>query len=132
MKRIGITGGIGTGKSYVCRQMAEKGIPVYDCDREAKRLEEEYPELRRGITALVGPEAYGADGRLNRSAVAAWLFSDEEHLKAMNALVHPAVKRVFGIVLFFRPAGIKMELGKAKGSHLYVCGFVAELRHDIG
>lgn len=95
MKRIGITGGIGTGKSYVCRQMAEKGIPVYDCDREAKRLEEEDPELRRAITALVGSEAYGADGHLNRSAVAAWLFSDERHLRAMNALVHPAVKRDF-------------------------------------
>lgn len=95
MKRIGITGGIGTGKSYVCRQMAEKGIPVYDCDREAKRLEEEDPQLRRAITELVGPDAYDAGGHLNRSAVAAWIFSDEEHLKALNALVHPAVKRDF-------------------------------------
>ena len=56
MKRIGITGGIGAGKSYVCRQMAEKGIPVYDCDREAKRLEEEDPELRRAIPGWWGPK----------------------------------------------------------------------------
>ena len=62
---------------------------------EISGMEEEDPELRRAITALVGPEAYGADGHLNRSAVAAWLFSDEEHLKAMNALVHPVVKRDF-------------------------------------
>lgn len=95
MKRIGITGGIGSGKSYVCRQMAQRGIPVYDCDREAKRLEEEDPQLRQEITALVGPEAYDGEGRLNRSAVAAWLFGDEEHLRAINALVHPAVRRDF-------------------------------------
>ena len=95
MKRIGITGGIGSGKSYICRKMAEKGIPVYDCDREAKRLQEEDPDLRTAVIALAGKEAYLSDGHLNRQWLASWLFSDEDHLKALNAIVHPAVKRDF-------------------------------------
>lgn len=95
MKRIGITGGIGSGKSYVCRKMAERGVPVYDCDREAKRLQEEDSDLKAAIIAIAGDEAYLPDGHLNRVWLASWLFSDAEHLKALNAIVHPAVKRDF-------------------------------------
>lgn len=94
MKRIGITGGIGSGKSYICRQYAQQGIPVYDCDREAKRLEEEDPDLRRALTMLVGSDVY-LDGRLNKPFLASWFFSDPSHTQIISDLVHPAVKRDF-------------------------------------
>ena len=95
MKRIGITGGIGSGKSFVCRQMEARGVPVYDCDREARRLQEQDADLKAAVIALAGDEAYLPDGRLNRTRLAEWLFSDEEHLKALNAIVHPAVRHDF-------------------------------------
>lgn len=95
MKRIGITGGIGSGKSFICHKMAEKGIPVYDCDREAKRLQEEDPVLREAVIDLVGERAYMKDGHLDRKYMAAWLFSDAEHVMSLNAIVHPVVRRDF-------------------------------------
>lgn len=95
MKRIGITGGIGSGKSYICRQYALQGIPVYDCDSQAKRLEEEDPELRQALINLVGKEVFLDDGKLNKPFLASWLFSDSENVKAINSIIHPAVKRDF-------------------------------------
>ena len=95
MKRIGITGGIGSGKSFVCRQMAEKGVPVYDCDREAKRIQEEDTDVRNAVKALAGENAYTKDGHLNRKWLAQWVFSDESHLAAINKIIHPAVRRDF-------------------------------------
>ena len=90
MMKVGITGGIGSGKSTVCRLFAQRGIAVYDSDREAKRLMTEDAALRAGITARFGAEAY-ADGVLNRSYLASRVFSDEAALADLNALVHPAV-----------------------------------------
>ena len=94
--RIGLTGGIGAGKSYVSRLLtAECGIPVYDCDREAKRLMATSPTIRQQLTALVGAEAYLPDGQLNKKLLADYLFADEGHQRAVNAIVHPAVKADF-------------------------------------
>lgn len=90
MMKVGITGGIGSGKSTVCRLFAQRGIAVYDSDREAKRLMAEDPSLRAGITARFGVEAY-AEGVLNRSYLAGRVFSDPQALADLNALVHPAV-----------------------------------------
>ena len=59
--KIGITGGIGSGKSHVAGVLRRWGIPVYDTDREAKRLMQESADIRRGLTALLGSGAYGAD-----------------------------------------------------------------------
>lgn len=93
MLRLGITGGIGSGKSYVARVLNEEfGIPVYDCDTEAKRLNVESSVIREGIRRMVGPEAYFEDGSLNRPLLAKWLFESDEHAKAINALVHPLMK----------------------------------------
>ena len=95
MTTVGITGGIGSGKSYVARLLADNyRVPVYDSDSHARRLMLE-PELRRQIETLVGPEAYAADGSLNRAAVAAYLFADAAHAAAIDAVVHPAVKTDF-------------------------------------
>lgn len=94
--RIGLTGGIGAGKSYVAQQLtAQYGIPVYDCDREAKRLMVTSPVIRQQLTALLGAEAYLPDGQLNKRLIADYLFANEEHQRAVNAIVHPAVKADF-------------------------------------
>lgn len=94
--RIGLTGGIGAGKSYVAQQLtAQYGIPVYDCDREAKRLMVTSPVIRQQLTALLGTEVYLPDGQLNKRLIADYLFANEEHQRAVNAIVHPAVKADF-------------------------------------
>jgi len=93
--KTAITGGIGSGKSYVCRLLAQRGIDVYDCDAAAKRLMQSSAELRRQLTALIGPEAYGTDGRLNKAAVAQFLLRSEAGARAIDRIVHPAVARDF-------------------------------------
>ena len=92
--KVGITGGIGSGKSTVCRLFAQRGIAVYDSDREAKRLMTENGALRAGITARFGSESY-VDGVLNRRYLAGRVFSDAQALADLNALVHPAVRSDF-------------------------------------
>ena len=94
MMKVGITGGIGSGKSTVCRLFEQRGIAVYDSDREAKRLMTEDGALRAGITARFGAESY-VDGALNRRYLASRVFSDAQALADLNALVHPAVRSDF-------------------------------------
>lgn len=94
MIKVGITGGIGSGKSTVCRLFAACGAPVYDSDTQAKRLMEEDGPLRRRLAARFGEEIY-AGGRLNRKLLAGRVFSDPAELSALNALVHPAVMEDF-------------------------------------
>ena len=91
MKRVAITGGIGSGKSTVCRMLAEVGgVEVYDSDTRAKEIMNSHPEVVAAVKALFGPEAY-ADGALNRAHVAAVAFGNEDLLGRLNAIVHPAV-----------------------------------------
>ena len=91
--KVGIAGGIGSGKSYVARRLARHGIEVYDCDVAAKRLMRTSPELRRQLTELIGQDAYINDNvnELNKSAVSRFLLASEENAQAINAIVHPAV-----------------------------------------
>lgn len=91
---IGITGGIGSGKSTVSELLRSQGYPVYDTDREARRLQNEDPELIDATKLLLGDQVY-ANGQLNRPAVAARVFEDPELLRQLTALVHPVVKRDF-------------------------------------
>ena len=88
--KIAITGGIGSGKSYVCRQLAERGIRVYDCDAAAKRLMRTSPELQKQLKLLVGEDVY-EDGQLVKPVMARFLLASEENQKAVNGIVHPAV-----------------------------------------
>ena len=67
--KIGITGGIGSGKSYVCRLLEQQGYTVYDCDSAAKRLIRTSPFIRRRLTALIGPETYFKGVRRQESGV---------------------------------------------------------------
>jgi dephospho-CoA kinase len=89
--KVGITGGIGCGKSYVCKLLATHGIEVYDCDKAAKRLMRTSPTLRQQLTNLIGPDTYQPDGSLNKAEVARFLLASEQNAKAIDALVHPAV-----------------------------------------
>ncbi|MDC6354267.1 MULTISPECIES: dephospho-CoA kinase [unclassified Robiginitalea] len=94
MMRVGLTGGIGSGKSTVAGFFRELGIPVYDSDVRARELMEADPELRGRIENLLGEEAY-AEGKLNRAWIASRVFGDAKLLEALNALVHPAVAADF-------------------------------------
>jgi dephospho-CoA kinase len=97
--KIGITGGIGSGKSYICRVLQQRhGIEVYDCDSAAKRLIRTLPSIRRRLTALIGPNTYikeAGEYILNKKAVAEFLLTSEENAKAIDRIVHPAVFRDF-------------------------------------
>ena len=88
---IGITGGIGSGKSTIARALAARGYAVYDCDREAKRIIAENKDVQQQIIALLGPEAF-VNGVYNTSYVAQRVFAEPELLERLNQIVHPAVK----------------------------------------
>ncbi len=90
--RVGLTGGIGSGKSTVAQIFEVLGVPVSYADREAKRLMNQDPDLRAQIISHFGAEAY-TGGTLNRSWMAAHVFSDPSKLEMLNALVHPATIR---------------------------------------
>ncbi|MFT3901877.1 MAG: dephospho-CoA kinase [Niabella sp.] len=90
MLKIGITGGIGSGKSTVAKVFGTLGIPVYDSDTEAKKLMNEDTTIRQAITEAFGVESY-TDGQLNRAYISAIVFQDEEKLTILNNISHPAV-----------------------------------------
>lgn len=92
--KIGITGGIGSGKSIVSRLLTLTGIPVYQTDTEAKRLMLSDTGIREGLTALAGNEVYNEKG-LNKAFLASYIFGHPEHLKQVNAIVHPRVRDDF-------------------------------------
>ncbi len=89
--QVGITGGIGSGKSLVCRLFALLGIPTYNSDVRARWLMAHDPALRTAITDAFGADAYQPDGAPNRPWLAAQVFDQPPHLARLNALVHPRV-----------------------------------------
>lgn len=93
--KLGITGGIGSGKSGVASLLRVMGVPVYDCDAEARRLMNDSPAIRSALVALAGGEVYGDDGCLQRSLLAAFMFGHPDRVQAVNAIVHPAVRADF-------------------------------------
>ncbi len=94
MKIIGITGGIGSGKTTVCAVLAERGMPVYESDKRAHDVVNTDALVRQQILALFGNEAY-ADGLYNRSFVAQQVFGNKALLDELSRIIHPAVKRDF-------------------------------------
>ncbi len=92
--KIAITGPIGSGKSYVCRELARRGIKVYDCDAAAKRLMREDHNLQKALQTLVGEEVY-RQGSLQKAVLARFILSGEEKKQAVNDVVHPAVAKDF-------------------------------------
>lgn len=94
MKLVGLTGGMGSGKSTVARMFMDLGIPVYNSDEEAKRLMNENNELKSDIISLLGEEAY-IEGKLNRAYIAERVFKSRDLLNELNGIVHPAVRKDF-------------------------------------
>lgn len=95
MVKIGITGGIGSGKSVVATLLRLYGIPVYIADEESKRLTNSSPVIRRALVDLVGEAVYDADGKLDKLRLANFIFGQPEHLARVNAIIHPEVNRDF-------------------------------------
>lgn len=93
--KVGITGGIGSGKSVVSRLLEIMGIPVYVSDTEAKRITCTDTVIRRELCALVGQEVFQG-GELNRTLLAEYMFGYPEHVKEVNAIIHPRVKMISG------------------------------------
>ena len=94
MTSIAITGGIGSGKSYVSVLLQAAGIPVYNTDNEAKRLMLSDEGIRQDLIALLGEGVY-TDGTLNKPMLASYLFAGSENASRINAIVHPRVKADF-------------------------------------
>lgn len=89
--KVGITGGIGAGKTVVCRIFQILGVPVYNADERARWLMENQPELRELISQAFGDSSYLADGSLNRTYLAEKVFKDPHEVERLNKLVHPQV-----------------------------------------
>lgn len=93
MLKVGITGGIGSGKSTVCRLFALMGIPVYDADSRAKALMTTNASLVKSVKKYFGAEVYDNDGNLNRKLLGSIVFNDKKKLNLLNSLVHPVVQK---------------------------------------
>jgi dephospho-CoA kinase len=94
MLKVGLTGGIGSGKSVVAKIFTNIGVPVYESDAEAKRLMNENEDLRNHIIQLFGSKSY-KDNKLNTKYIASIVFKDKSVLAELNSFVHPAVKKDF-------------------------------------
>ena len=120
MLRIGLSGGIGSGKSTVAGILAKMGYPVFYSDQEAKRLYDVNPVLQKQLVDLFGPAIY-RDGQLNKAFFAQQLFSNAELKAQVTALVHPLVRKAFEVWaqqqasdLVFNEAAILFETGAYK------------------
>ncbi|MCM4172943.1 dephospho-CoA kinase [Arenibacter sp. TNZ] len=94
MMIVGLTGGIGSGKSTVGAMFRKLGVPVYNSDVEAKKLMSRSKKIKKDIEALLGKQSY-LEGELNREYIAKSVFKDNHLLQALNGIVHPAVRRHF-------------------------------------
>jgi len=95
MRSLGVTGGIGSGKTTVCGFLEEQGAKVFYADLEAKRLMQEDDAVRSQIVDAFGTSAYREDGSLDRAYLADRVFGDPDEVQRLNAIVHPAVFRAF-------------------------------------
>jgi dephospho-CoA kinase len=119
--RIGLTGGIGAGKSVVCEVLINLNIPVYNADKRARFLMEHDPSMIRTIKETFSEKAY-MNGNLDRAFLASAIFSDDIQLKKMNGIVHPAVKLDFeqwagtqsGSDIIVKEAALLFESGSYK------------------
>lgn len=123
-KIIGLTGGIGSGKTTVAKIIEEKGFPVYYSDVRAKELVNESSVLKNNIINLLGADSYDFAGNYNRKFVASLVFENSTLLNQLNGLIHPAVKEDFEKWLLkqvmpyaFKETALLFELGLDEGCH---------------
>lgn len=122
MIKLGVTGGIGSGKSIVCAVFSALGVPVFNADLSARKIVDTDEQLKKQIAALLGNDVYGDDGKLQRKKVADIVFTQPEKLQALNALIHPAVAKDFAdfcnkhtnAPLLVKEAAILIESGAYK------------------
>jgi dephospho-CoA kinase len=122
MKSIGITGGIGAGKSVVCRVFHAMNIPIYNADSSAKRLMLLDSDLRKSLQENFGLEIFPEYGTFDKKKLAALVFNDKSKLNLLNSLVHPAVKKDYSSWILkqnapycIREAAILFESGSIDG-----------------
>ncbi|MDR6783108.1 dephospho-CoA kinase [Pedobacter africanus] len=113
MLKIGITGGIGSGKTTVCKVFETLGVPVFYADTVAKQIMVSDALLVAGVKSAFGKESYTADGSLNNKHIAGIVFNNAEELARLNALVHPAVFRAFDSWVKQVPAAVPYVLKEA-------------------
>ncbi len=121
MTTLGVTGGIGSGKTTVCGFLEEQGARVFYADVEAKRLMQEDPSVRDAVAEEFGAAAYREDDTLNRAYLAEKVFGDPEQVERLNAIVHPRVFEAFeaakeraadeGVSLLVHEAALLFEAG---------------------
>lgn len=136
MKIIGLTGGIGSGKTTVARMFSELGVPIYIADQRARELTNTSEKIIDGITELFGDRAY-TEGELDRVYVADQVFKNREQLDALNAIIHPEVGRDFTewcsrqeSPYVIKEAAILFESGSYKGCDLVIL-VIADLENRI-
>lgn len=127
MKQIGITGGIGSGKSYVSRIFKEMGYEVYDADSRARNLYTSHAGVQAKVIEAFGADIYTPEGELNRPKLASIVFTDRSKLNLLNSIVHPATRedylhwkeailqKGYERSLLFREAAILFEVGAYRG-----------------
>lgn len=120
LHKIGVTGGIGSGKTYVCQIFETMGYPVFYSDKEAKDLINHNLQVKEQIVDLLGEESYNEQG-YNREYVAGKVFNDSNLLQKLNEIVHPAVREAFdewsekqNSELVFNEAALLFETGSNK------------------
>ena len=129
MKRIGLTGGIGSGKSFIANILEHMGFPVYYSDLRSKELTKSNPSIKTGLISFFGEEVY-SDDELNAQLVATKIFQNEEIRQMVNGLIHPIVRKDFEdwvtnqkSTLVFNEAAILFETGSYKNfdANILIC-----------
>lgn len=95
MKVVGITGGIGTGKSLVCQIFSRLGVPIFESDKVVHQLYEKYPEINEKIKKEFSEDVFDKNGKLSRKKLGEIVFSDIKKLNTLNSIIHPLVKLDF-------------------------------------
>jgi len=134
--KVGVTGGIGSGKSVVCRIFTQLGIPVFWADQEAKRLMDQNPLIQERLKKWFGNDIYLSEVQLHRKKLAEIIFNDKIALEKVNDLVHPVVREEFRLWVqkqeapyVVQEAAILFETGQeSKFDHIVVATADLELR----
>lgn len=121
--KLGVTGGIGSGKSIVSKLLHTMGIPVYISDTESKRLTVADPQIRSSLIELLGTDVY-INGELNKTLLANYLFETPEHAQTINNIIHPRVKADFRRWVEQHPAH---KIVGIESAILIEAGFAAEV-----